>query len=783
MRVLDENQSGGSWVPEGLHHLQQNDQAEMAANDDLAGRYFQIWDTYPIQQYTDRLEQSWLEELVPKGARVMVAGSGAGRELPSLLNLGCQITAVDLSPKMLEAGKQRYPNANIEWIQANLHDLPASLRDFEYVVALGAVTNYLKDLDRALANLERALTPGGKILLASFNSLHPTEKDAKVELKNSRVRFTYSPEELETHLKQAGLHILEFRGFRYFLDFLPPEWNKSFRKTAPYAIGFQSLINSELQLNGLLSPDLSKMFWAIAEKPKMESPKSVAHEISRSKKVTSPQCLVVLPNREELRQLRQKTGNPYFSHGIQSYLEMYGLIGYETCFQEDLSSRLKQDPPVLVFLCRSENHSLIIENLDALKKLPDSVEMEGPISEPLAHKLEIQHQKLTSGQLSQSWVVNADLRRQLTSLLDGYNCGWKISLEPTVLYTADNNALVPVASPIHSSMERGNTFRPNPQDILAIVGNEYTQTLLTQRGNFLISSFPVFDLIARRLAAAPTPHPVKFMDGERQGENLDYLLLLAMAQVCRQSGRPMITVEPWPNGMRSVTTVRHDFDRPVSPEDWNRLITWERSNQVAASWYFLATTANPAQMADIVSLGHEIGFHYRNLQKHGTADLQAIRKAADKVSAAIVGASCHGGNFFGQEDLVWHEQAGLTYTEILSRNALFPFRPLVVEDNQARPGKLIASARHISVDATVSPPTSDFIYGLQTRDCRYRTQGHNVIMNHPDINFADLVDAVKHYRLPGSESWTQAQVIDWWQKTHIQPQALLSRQSAGNKEE
>jgi hypothetical protein len=250
-----------------------------------------------------------------------------------------------------------------------------------------------------------------------------------------------------------------------------------------------------------------------------------------------------------------------------------------------------------------------------------------------------------------------------------------------------------------------------------------------------------------------------------------------------------VTVEPWPVGVRSVLTIRHDVDRPVEPAAWERLLRWESAAGVRASWYFLERTAEPDRVRDVAALGHEVAYHYTHLRSVGERELAAVRAAARGAGTEIEGACCHGGNFHAMADVDWLQQQGLAYGELLTRCAPFPFRPVrgaeprdgragaaaasdvsdapPRRDVRARPCRLLATARHLSVDLKVAPPTADFDFGRRTMPARHRLGAHLIVMNHPDINFEALVDAVGAARRPEQESWTQAEVIDWWRASHL----------------
>jgi SAM-dependent methyltransferase len=241
--------------------------AEKEFNDNLAHRYFDIWDTYPIQRFTDRIESRILSHQIPPNAKVVLLGSGGGREIPALLALQCALTAVDISPNMIEAGKARYPNAGIRWIEADLHALPSDIgTDFDAAVCLGGVLNYLADPTLFLANTRQLLKKGGILALAVINSKHPAEQTATTQLRDGRVRLLYDLQALRVMLEESHFDIVLERGIRYFVDLLPSDWNRPMPPTSEAAQALNQLLQSEAQLSEILSPERAKFIFLCAKR-------------------------------------------------------------------------------------------------------------------------------------------------------------------------------------------------------------------------------------------------------------------------------------------------------------------------------------------------------------------------------------------------------------------------------------------------------------------------------------------------------------------------------------
>lgn len=462
-------------------------------------------------------------------------------------------------------------------------------------------------------------------------------------------------------------------------------------------------------------------------------------------------------------------GPPDFGPGLLSFLDMYGLVGCDICSADELPGRLDNAFRTVVFVAQHHDWSHVEQHIDVLRSRSACVVLEGPVSDRLATRLALETERAARGVRSCT-IADRDLEECLTTLLDGYADASTISLEPIAIFVKREKVgsanSEPLLSPLHAAIPVEQVFVRAARPILNLAGHE-DRVLMAASGNVLVSAFPMFSLIARRLGIGSAPAPVGAIKGERNGEALDYLLLHAIAGVCRASGCPLITVEPWPRGVSHVVSVRHDVDRRVADVDWARLRQWQRDNGIRASWYFLAATAERARIAELAAEGHEIAFHYTNLERKGETELAVVTDAAGP-DRPIVGAACHGGNFHGQKDLDWLAARSFAYSEILSRCSLFPFRPVTLREGARRVGcmDMLVTARHLSVDASLSPAQADFSYGNRTRPARLRCGGHVVIMNHPDINFEEMAAAIASYMTPSAENWTQTEVVAWWERTH-----------------
>ncbi len=139
--------SNSSLHSEKIHGLQ-NYRDERSSHWDTQAERIYTWDK-PAQAYHMRLEEIY-QLLIPKGARVIELGCGAGNLLAAVRpEYG---VGVDISKKMLEIAVAKYPN--LIFTHADAHDLNAVSETFDFVI-LSDLLNELHDVQSVLNEIHR----------------------------------------------------------------------------------------------------------------------------------------------------------------------------------------------------------------------------------------------------------------------------------------------------------------------------------------------------------------------------------------------------------------------------------------------------------------------------------------------------------------------------------------------------------------------------------------------------------------------------------------------------
>jgi ubiquinone/menaquinone biosynthesis C-methylase UbiE len=169
--------------------------------DEWPERYEQ-WFTTPIGKLVKAKEAELVLRLLDlkPGEKILDAGCGTGIFTLDYLERGVEVVGLDISRPMLRMAGAKAADYPFDAIRGDMLYLPFKEGAFDRVVSVTAL-EFIADGRRAIAELFRVTRPGGRVVVATLNSLSPwaARRRAKTQKGQRHIleeAFFRSPEEL-----------------------------------------------------------------------------------------------------------------------------------------------------------------------------------------------------------------------------------------------------------------------------------------------------------------------------------------------------------------------------------------------------------------------------------------------------------------------------------------------------------------------------------------------------------------------------------------------------------
>jgi ubiquinone/menaquinone biosynthesis C-methylase UbiE len=159
------------------------------------------WFTTPIGALVKRYETELILDLLKplREELILDAGCGTGLFTLDFLSTGSRVIGLDLSFPMLTRAKEKAGNHPFEAILGDMMSLPFPEGVFDKVVSITAL-EFIEDGQAAVRELFRVTKRGGRIVVATLNSLSPWAELRKEEARKGHALFQRaifrSPDEL-----------------------------------------------------------------------------------------------------------------------------------------------------------------------------------------------------------------------------------------------------------------------------------------------------------------------------------------------------------------------------------------------------------------------------------------------------------------------------------------------------------------------------------------------------------------------------------------------------------
>lgn len=167
------------------------------------------------------------------GERILDVGCGPGFYAAELLDeVGPQgsVTGIDASPQMLALAQRRCGDrANASFREGPATKLPVDDASFDAALSV-QVLEYVGDIDAALAELHRAVRPGGRVVIwdvdwatLSWHSADPDRMQRALRAWDAHLAHPSLPRTLTARLRRAGFDDVGFAGHAFVSNEFDPE--------------------------------------------------------------------------------------------------------------------------------------------------------------------------------------------------------------------------------------------------------------------------------------------------------------------------------------------------------------------------------------------------------------------------------------------------------------------------------------------------------------------------------------------------------------------------------
>ncbi|MCG2810734.1 MAG: methyltransferase domain-containing protein [Candidatus Aminicenantes bacterium] len=112
-----------------------------------------------------------LTNSLKSGMKVLEIGCGIGFFTKEIIKKPVQLTAIDISPELIEVARKNILDSNVEFIIENAYQMAFEDQTFDAVIG-SSVLHHL-DVDTALKEIYRVLTPEGYIAFTEPNMMNP----------------------------------------------------------------------------------------------------------------------------------------------------------------------------------------------------------------------------------------------------------------------------------------------------------------------------------------------------------------------------------------------------------------------------------------------------------------------------------------------------------------------------------------------------------------------------------------------------------------------------------
>lgn len=194
-----------NWISEGNSH-------DYVIAEDENKAYFEqvapVYDELRKGCYGEALREMLMDRFTPPtDSEVADIGTGTGYLAKGLAAYAKKVSAVDISPGMLDVAKQDFIKSgitNVKLIEGDAHDLPLPNNSQDMIFA-NLLLHHLLEPSVAIKEMFRVVKPGGSVVISDIDQhQHKWAKEEK-----SDIWMGFDRNEIQNWLQEAGFSQIE----------------------------------------------------------------------------------------------------------------------------------------------------------------------------------------------------------------------------------------------------------------------------------------------------------------------------------------------------------------------------------------------------------------------------------------------------------------------------------------------------------------------------------------------------------------------------------------------
>lgn len=128
------------------------------------------WESHAGRERWKRRVKMLTDFIVP-GSKVLELGCGTGYFTKEIIKTGADITAIDISPDLINAAKESTEASNVRFVVDNAYSMSFENEKFDFVIG-SSVLHHLQ-INSAVTEIRRVLKGGGRIAFTEPNMMNP----------------------------------------------------------------------------------------------------------------------------------------------------------------------------------------------------------------------------------------------------------------------------------------------------------------------------------------------------------------------------------------------------------------------------------------------------------------------------------------------------------------------------------------------------------------------------------------------------------------------------------